>query len=122
MLMLKDSVIQDIFQFLDSCECEFIHVVWCEGLLPPHCACFGQCCSLLVSALSPRSLPHPFSPSLPATPLPHTPPHATDTVHGRNIPSVIEDGPLVEQEPESAGKNTVAYQARLLKALFLRVT
>ena len=29
---------------------------------------------------------------------------------------------MVEQAPEAAGKNTVAYQARLLKALFIRVT
>ena len=27
MLMLKDTVVQDIFQFLDSCECEFAQCV-----------------------------------------------------------------------------------------------
>ena len=33
MLMLKDTVVQDIFQFLDSCECELN--------TPTHCVCVG---------------------------------------------------------------------------------
>lgn len=63
MLMLKDSVVQDILQFLDSCE-----------------------------------------------------------LYGRTIPSVIDDGPIPQLPPESAGRNTVAFEARLLKCLFIRVT
>ena len=38
--------------------------------------------------------------------------------HGHTVLSVVEQ-PL-EQEPIHAGKNTVTYEARLLKALFLR--
>lgn len=37
MLMLKDTVIQDIFQFLDSCECEFTQVAGVETTFTPLC-------------------------------------------------------------------------------------
>jgi tetratricopeptide repeat protein 30 len=39
--------------------------------------------------------------------------------YGRHIVSVVEQ-PL-EQSPIPAGQNTVTYEARLLKALFIRV-
>lgn len=121
MLMLKDTVIQDIFQFLDSCECEPTQVAGVGTTFTP----LSVRCTMLITVtvcsslsfpsfliLVPSFLPRPFSPR----------PLSTDPVHGRNIPSVIEEGPLVEHASASAGKSTVAYQARLLKALFIRVT
>ncbi|XP_062507596.1 intraflagellar transport protein 70A-like [Corticium candelabrum] len=61
MIMLRDSVVQEILQFFDHCE-----------------------------------------------------------AHGRNVPVVIEQ-PLQHGDSLHEGKNTVTYDARLLKALFLRV-
>lgn len=40
--------------------------------------------------------------------------------YGRNIPTMVEQ-PL-QQGSLHEGRNTVAYEARLLKALFLRLT
>ena len=40
--------------------------------------------------------------------------------YGRDVQTVIEQ-PL-EQEPIHVGKNTVTYEARLLKSLFLKLT
>ena len=42
------------------------------------------------------------------------------TAYGRNVPTVVEQ-PL-QQGSLHEGRNTVAYEARLLKALFLRLT
>ncbi|XP_015778261.1 PREDICTED: tetratricopeptide repeat protein 30A-like [Acropora digitifera] len=60
MIMLRDSVIQDIIQFLEHCE-----------------------------------------------------------LYGKNVPAVVEQ-PL-EEEKMHPGKNTVTYEARVLKSLFLRL-
>jgi tetratricopeptide repeat protein 30 len=40
-------------------------------------------------------------------------------VYGRNIPALVEQ-PL-EEEKLHPGKNTVTYEARLLKSLFLKL-
>lgn len=40
--------------------------------------------------------------------------------YGRNIPTMV-DQPL-QQDSMHSGRNTITYEARLLKALFLRLT
>lgn len=44
----------------------------------------------------------------------------TPLAYGRTVPAVIEQ-PLDQQQQLHPGKNTVAYEARLLKSLFLRL-
>lgn len=84
MIMLKDSVMEEILKFLDHCEGD---VRQCIMIPFEPISCYT--CLILLSL-----------------------------AHGRTVLSVVEQ-PL-EQEPLHAGKNTVAYEARLLKALFIR--
>ena len=81
MIMLKDSVIEEILKFLDQCE----------GIL-------------LIQSVPPISLSLSLS---------------TSSAYGRNVLSVVEQ-PL-EQNPIPVGQNTVTYEARLLKSMFMKL-
>ena len=61
----------------------------------------------LCFALDPVQLPVPNSA------------HFLILAYGHNVPTVVEQ-PL-DQQPIHAGRNTITYEARLLKALFLRL-
>ena len=83
MVLLKDSIVQEIIQFLEHCE--------------------GLCLSAFLQV----QYLHCF------------PPQSLILAYGHNVPTVVEL-PL-DQQPIHAGRNTITYEARLLKALFLRL-
>ena len=82
MIMLKDSIIKEIIQFLQHCESEW------DG-----CPAIYQYYSVFIFFIFKD--------------------------YGRNIPTMVEQ-PL-QQDSLHGGRNTVTYEARLLKALFLRL-
>ena len=81
MIMLKDSVADDILKFFDECE--------------------GK-----------KVFPSPNESHVHNTPLPPPPAHGDIQV---TVEQPLQQGTLHE------GRNTVTYEARLLKALFLRL-
>ena len=95
MIMLRDSVIQDVIQFLEHCEGK-----WKLLLLWPTLILFLWLCAFCRSRLTFLYI-------------------CVFLVYGKNVAAVVEQ-PL-EEEKMHPGKNTVTFEARELKSLFMRL-
>ena len=121
MILLKDTIVQEIIHFLEHCEgtCTCSH---CTGIIDYDTYEGVLQCSVHVCHVGEMQMHHVMYsvqyPSLQCTQFLLYPPLLS--AYGRSIPCRAEQ-PLGEHTLD-AGRNTVTFEARLVKSLFLRLT